>query len=258
MPAPNLNPVAQLETVELRSASGGVLRYAPMPGLPLTADLAEVLVPIVEAVPVILRELAGWRIATADERLAAALLSAGCTPVRYAHLYSRDLVADPLNPAWLSPDLGALRLSRLDRTASDLVNVSLAAYPMGHPDAETDDRMVVEREIASLLTGAAVGPFLGVSAQVVDDTEVVAMTIINRMPGLAPMGGPWVSEVCRDPHPRYAGLGSVLLRRVMADLVEQGEKSLSLVVTEGNPARQTYERLGFRYIESSRKLLIPA
>jgi hypothetical protein len=250
--------VAELETVELVGAGGGVLRYLATAGMPPTADVTEVLVPIAEAIPVILRELAGWRIATADERLAAALLGAGCTPVRHAHLYSRDLVADPPKAAWLSPDLGPLRLSRLDRPASELVDVSLAAYPLGHPDAETDDRLVVEREVRALLTGAAVGPFMDVSAQVVDDTEVVAIAIINRMPGVAPMGGPWVSEVCRAPIARYAGLGSVLLRRVMADLVEHEEKSLSLVVTEGNPARQTYERLGFRYIESSRKLLVPA
>ena len=91
-----------------------------------------------------------------------------------------------------------------------------------------------------------------------DSNPVVAMALINRMTGASPTGGPWVSEICRDPDPRYAGLGASLLRRVMVQLADDGESSLSLVVTEGNPARQLYERLGFRYVKSFRKLSIPA
>jgi ribosomal protein S18 acetylase RimI-like enzyme len=91
-----------------------------------------------------------------------------------------------------------------------------------------------------------------------DSNPVVALTLINRMPGEAPTGGPWVSEICRDPDQRYAGLGASLLCRVMAQLADGGESSLSLVVTDGNPAQQVYERLGFRYIKSFRKLSIPA
>ena len=205
----------------------------------------------------IMRELAGWQIATRDPGLAAALRGAGCSAVRHGHVFSRDLVLNPPDPDWLTPDLPGLRLKSLDRPASDLVDVSLAAYPPGHPDAETDDPAVVERLVGALLTGDSVGPFMAVSTQVLDGPAVVAVAIINRMPGAPPMGGPWVSEVCRDPDRRYAGLGSVMLRRIMAELSEGSEKSLSLVVTEGNPARRTYERLGFAHVDSFRKLLVP-
>ncbi len=87
---------------------------------------------------------------------------------------------------------------------------------------------------------------------------VVALALINRMLAEPPAGGPWVSEICRHQNPRYAGLGAALLRQVMAQLAADGESSLSLVVTEGNPARQLYERLGFRYVSSFRKLSVPA
>ena len=246
------------DSTELRSEGRAVLRYTPTLESSPTADLAEPLVSVDEVVPVVLDELAGWHIATANEEFSSALLAAGCTPVRHGHLYSRDLVASPPEAGWLSPDLGPLVLSPIDRAAADFVKVSLAAYPPGHPDTETADPAVVERFVEVLLTGESVGPFMGVSAQVTDGADVVGVTIINRVSGMAPLGGPWVSEVCRVPDPRYAGLGAAMLRHVMAGLQALEETSLSLVVTESNPARNAYERLGFCHIESFRKVLIPA
>jgi ribosomal protein S18 acetylase RimI-like enzyme len=248
--------------LELNRAGRPVLRYLPEPGDPPTAGRAEPLGDQHDVVAAVLEELAGWLFLTNDDALTDALLAAGCGMNRQGALYSRDLVADPPDPSWRTERIGSFESEPLDLPAAALTPVSLAAYPPGHPDAETQDPVKVEMDIDGLLTGSVVGPLMDVSTVVRDkerDSDpVVAMAIINRMHGASPTGGPWVSEICRDPDRRYAGLGASVLRRVMVQLADDGESSLSLVVTEGNPARQLYERLGFRYIKSFRKLSIPA
>jgi hypothetical protein len=248
--------------LELNRAGRPVLRYLPQPGDPPTAGRAEPLGDLDDVVAAVLEELAGWLFLTDDDALTDALLAAGCGMDRQGALYSRDLVANPPDPSWRTSRIGSFESEPLGLQAAALVAVSLAAYPPGHPDAETQDPVKVESLIDGLLTGRVVGPLMDVSTVVRDkerdSNPVVALALINRMSGESPTGGPWVSEICRDPDRRYAGLGAFLLRQVMAQLAADGESSLSLVVTEGNPAQQLYERLGFRYIKSFRKLSIPA
>jgi len=142
----------------------------------------------------------------------------------------------------------------------------LAAYPPGHVDYQGPDPAVEAAELDLLLRGELVGPFLpGASAQVTAGDgedgggagEVVAAVIVNRADGEAPLGGPWVSQVLRLPGERWAGLGALALRHALAALAADGETSLGLAVTDGNPARGVYERLGFRHLSSHRKLAIP-
>ena len=248
--------------LELNRAGRPILRYLPEPGDPPTAGRAEPLGDLDDVVAAVLEELAGWLFITKDDALTDALLAAGCGMNRQGALYSRDLVADPPDPSWRTERIGFFESEPLDVPAASLVALSLAAYPPGHPDAETQDPAKVEKDIDGLLTGSDVGPLMDVSTIVRDkerdSNPVVALALINRMTGASPTGGPWVSEICRDTDPRYAGLGASLLRRVMVQLANDGESSLSLVVTEGNPARQVYERMGFRFINSFRKLSIPA
>ncbi len=248
--------------LELNRAGRPVLRYLPEPGDPPTAGRAEPLGDRNDVVAAVLEDLAGWLFITEDDALTDALIAAGCSMNRRGALYSRDLVANPPDPSWGTARIGSFQSEPLDLPAAALVAVSLAAYPTGHPDAETQDPVKVESDIDGLLTGSMVGPLMDVSAVVRDkerdSNPVVALALINRMSGVSPTGGPWVSEICRDPDPRYAGLGALLLRRVVAQLADDGESSLSLVVTEGNAARQLYERLGFRYVSSFRKLSVPA
>lgn len=212
-------------------------------------------IPVV--VDVVLKQLAGCRFTSSSIELTDALIKAGCPIVRAGHAYSRDLVQRPPDEQWLSPSISPMVVEPISRAASNYVDVSLAAYPPDHPDAETQDSARVEFEVAELLSGSAIGPVLPASAHVVHAGRVVALLIANRMTGTAPYVGPWVSEVCRVPGKQYRGLGSILLRRAMAVLAAAGEPSLSLVVTEGNPARKTYERLGFTHADSFRKLQIP-
>ena len=247
--------------LELNRDGRPVLRYLPEPGDPPTAGRAEPLGDWDEVVTAVLEELAGWLFITKDDALTDALLAAGCGMNRQGALYSRDLVADPPDPSWRTERIGSFRREPLDLPAAALVAVSLRHTRLG---IRTQDARPGKggRRHYGLLTGSVVGPLMKVSSVVRDKERdfnpVVALAIINRMSGASPTGGPWVSGICRDPDPRYAGLGALLLRRVMVQLAADGESSLSLVVTRGNSAQQLYERLGFRFIESFRKLSIPA
>jgi len=240
-------------------ASGeAVLSYTPMAGTPPTADDAVPLVATSDVVPQVLEQLPGWRVATSDRNFAAALVAAGCRRVRHAHVYSCALVAEPREPTRPPTDLGGLVVAGVDEPTPDLVDLLLAAYPPGHPDCETTDRDVAARDLDDLLSGRVIGPLMGASRCLLDGLRPVALLVINRMPGTAPLGGPWVSDICRRPEPPYRGVGAALLRLGMANLAAAGERSLSLAVTEGNPARATYERLGFRHAQTSWKVQVPS
>lgn len=64
-------------------------------------------------------------------------------------------------------------------------------------------------------------------------------------------------EVYRHRASRYAGAGAALLRRALWLATQAKLPALSLVVSDGNPARRVYERLGFRHVGSSRTLELP-
>ena len=64
-----------------------------------------------------------------------------------------------------------------------------------------------------------------------------------------PLHGPWLLELFRVPGRR--GVGALLLERALHELAAAGHASLGLSVTEGNPARGLYERLGFATVWSA-------
>jgi ribosomal protein S18 acetylase RimI-like enzyme len=51
--------------------------------------------------------------------------------------------------------------------------------------------------------------------------------------------------VFRHPDAAPAGTGAALIGAAITSLHHGGERSLGLIVTDGNPARGVYERLGF-------------
>ncbi len=85
-----------------------------------------------------------------------------------------------------------------------------------------------------------------------DGSVVAACLVTDR-----PQEGPWVVDVFRRPAPGYLGLGSLLLRRALALLAHEGWTTLGLAVTDGNPARSTYERLGFQHVLESVTVQLP-
>ena len=66
-----------------------------------------------------------------------------------------------------------------------------------------------------------------------------------------------MTDVARDPDPRYAGTGSALLGRGLRVLFDAGETALSLVVTDGNPAARQYARMGFAEVAVSGRVRVP-
>jgi ribosomal protein S18 acetylase RimI-like enzyme len=194
-----------------------------------TADLLELDVPVERAVPIVLRELRGMRVAGPVE-LAHALVAAGARPLRHAHVYSHALETLPDEPPGLRP---------LDRPPEDLLAAYDAAFPPGHPDR-------TQPPLPHLAAIVAEG-LLDASGIAVDGDAVVGAVLVGELHDAdPPLGGPWVMEVFRDP--RYPGVGRALLERALARVPGP---SLGLAVTEGNPARRLYERLGFRRLLTS-------
>jgi ribosomal protein S18 acetylase RimI-like enzyme len=252
-----------------------VLSYLDVPGDPPLADLAVATGYPEQAVAAVLADLPGWKVATTDEALAQDLVAAGCRLLRFSHLYTLSLaiVAPALEEGAqkLAEKFKSLTFTSVEQYATSasqwdaLIDLSLAAYPEGHPDAESQDRSWVRGELESLISGSVIGPLVeGGSEVAVTSTSstspagrAVGLLLINEMPGQPPMGGPWVSEVCRSPEATLSGLGSLLLVRAARRLHADGRSTLSLVVTDGNPARATYERLGFEFVTSSWKVQVP-
>lgn len=245
-----------VEWDELRHEGSVVGRYQVYRSDPPTADLFEVVGPVGAAVAGIVASLPGWLVATADDELADRLVAAGGAQKRHSHVMSMALPAAAPRAAWtlewaLEPIDATSRLGR------EVVPLIRRAYPPGHPDEEvgTDDEIVAD--IHARLGGERLGPHLPGCALVRDDGRPVGLIIVNRVPGAPPFGGPWISDVCRDPDSRYRGIGGALLEHAIARNQEAGEAGLSLAVTVGNPAQRVYERLGFEIVATSRKVLVP-
>jgi ribosomal protein S18 acetylase RimI-like enzyme len=79
----------------------------------------------------------------------------------------------------------------------------------------------------------------------VSNHRVVAGIIISLRPQPVPYGGPWVHDVWRVPGESAPGTGAALIAQAMRLLDEDGLTTLGLAVSEGNPARRVYDRLGF-------------
>ncbi|MFJ8787810.1 GNAT family N-acetyltransferase [Streptomyces sp. NPDC102462] len=216
------------------------------------ADLAEVVGP--DPVDTIVAGMSGWAVSGSVE-LGEQLLRRGARPMRHAHEMRRDLIASPPPADWSSRPLGdGLRAVACDRAAEAVFPAWRAAFPAGHPDHHPgSDEQALNERLAPLLAGSVLGPVLACSALVVDEADqVVAGAIITDRDGR-----PWVADVFRRPGTRYAGLGAELLRRVLGAAAADGLRDVSLAVSDGNPARRVYEKLGFELIATSLTVVVP-
>ena len=210
-----------------RSAAFGV---QPVAGV----DLADV-------VDLIGSDLGGWVVSGPGE-LGDRLAARGAQVRRRFHVLTRPLADDLPPAAWAETDLGAGRRAvRVDRDPDEVFPAWRAAYPPGHTDRHpgSDEEALAER-LRPLLAGE-LGPLLPASRLAVDaDDRVVAGVVLLQSPR-----GPWVADVFRRPGAEQAGLGAALLRRVIATAAQDGISELGLSVSDGNPARRVYEKLGF-------------
>jgi RimJ/RimL family protein N-acetyltransferase len=231
-----------MEWTQLLDRQGPALQYVEdtRDGLPI-ADLARVAPgrPIEEAADIAFARLPGWLLATEDAALAETLLARGAGQVRHARLMGADTSLHRAAPA-------VEIVPRASVAVTDFLQGWLAAYPPGHPDHEngTDEDIIARcwdwydepewraREHRS-------------SGLVVRDGQVVAGIVVSIRPQPVPYGGPWVHDIWRVAGQGEPGLGAGLIRQAMRMLDEDGYPVLGLTVSEGNPARRVYERLGF-------------
>lgn len=203
------------------------------------------------AVPIVMAELAGWRV-SADEPFGRLLVAAGGRPKRHGHVMSRDLVRDPAPPDWLEqPPPAGVRFTAVDRPALDPAPACLAAYPREHPDYDTiptPERPEVQLE--EVMSGRMMGPLLHCSSLAVGEGgAVLGAVLVNGTRGEPPAGGPWISQLFRRPG--AGGIGGSLLRRALALATRDGLPAVGLAVTHGNPARRLYEATGFAEVLNS-------
>jgi ribosomal protein S18 acetylase RimI-like enzyme len=66
-----------------------------------------------------------------------------------------------------------------------------------------------------------------------------------------------VHDVWRVPGVSEPGIGAALIAQAMRLLDEDGQPVLGLTVSDGNPARRVYERLGFQPVLESWTLHLP-
>jgi hypothetical protein len=205
--------------------------------------LADLLEPVSDpdtAAAAVLAQLPGWRVA-ADAAFGRRLVSGGAVARRRSYAMTRDLAADPPPDGWATPDApDGIRLMPAHRPAASLVPAFSAAFPADHPDfaamAPPDDP---ERELAALLARG----LLPCSGLAVQEDAVVGAILVNAQSGAPPLGGPWITDLFRDP--AVPGTGTPLLRRALALGAADGLPALGLAVSHGNPAERLYAAHGF-------------
>lgn len=246
---------------ELRRAGDVLATYHRFDATPPIAELFEAVATPELAAEVACDQLAGWDLTTRHDDLCDALVALGATPIRTFTVMSTEL-GEPVgdDAPGLPGDLPQLELRGPEAgmpPREGLVTLMRAAYPAGHPDEERGSDDTIVDDFAAALSGRRMGVAMPQSAVAYHGDRPVGLVLINRVPGAAPTGGPWVTDICRLPERAYAGLGRFLLTRAMTALTASGEPTLSLAVTEGNPARRLYESVGFSAVATTTKLRLP-
>ncbi|WP_161500704.1 GNAT family N-acetyltransferase [Embleya scabrispora] len=216
-------------------------------GRPAALDLRLHRLPAEAAAPAILTALPGW-VVSARADTGAVLLASGGRLLRHLHRYARELDPQADGDGWADPRIEVRPVTSVPPSA--LYDSWIAAYPPEHPDGTAHPN---PEDLDVLYHGSALGPLLDASVVALDRGRAVAAVLVND----AELLGPWISEVFRDPDPAYAGLGARLLRHTLGLAARAGVPSIGLAVTEGNPARTVYERLGFRPGESLMHVVLP-
>jgi len=204
-----------------------VARFRPLPGTSVHRIA-------VQAV----RDLPGRRLTMMDEEMARALAGVGCTLVRAATDLRRDLAE---SPAARPPAEGwALAGHGWD---DDLIEALRAAYPPDHLDH--GDRAT---RLRALLSGDQALPLLSAaSARLRDPDGRSAGQVLTVGP--VPWGDrpcAWVLDLSVAPRGQGRGFGAAMLVHAMHGARAAGLPTLGLTVTDRNPARRLYDRMGFR------------
>lgn len=167
---------------------------------------------------------------------------------------AKDLSGDGASRASHSPPYLRMRVLR-PGDATDLAAAAALATPPGHVDHAT--WLSIDRPAywSALLAGdGPCGPVVDAASRVlVDDSGTVAgCAVVTLMPASAWWpGGPWLPEVFVVPAHQRGGLGDVLVSHAIRVCSTEDHARIGLTVTDGNPARRLYERLGFTPFRST-------
>jgi GNAT superfamily N-acetyltransferase len=212
--------------------------------LPLADDLqpaagvsAELIADAVE------RELPG-HIVGAPRKLGELLVVRGATPRRRSTLMDWDRSL-PRSPAPAVPD-GVTIGPAAGCSADELMDAYIDAYPPDHPDCHAGlDRDGQREMLRTLMDGEVIGPLLGCSRVARTAAGCLGAVLVNDPQGEPPLGVPWVSELFRHPDAPQ-GTGAALLAAALEQARADELPLVGLRVSDGNPARALYDRLGFR------------
>jgi len=207
-----------------------------------------------------LSQFAGWDLVTQDDALAGALAGAGATLTRRALIMSCPLAdVAPARPFSNDFELGDVPTTSDVGPWLPVLESWQAAFPPGHPDyLDMSDPATAVQFFMRLVDGSEMGPLHRSSCLLMDrNGRALAGIIVNIREEDPPWGGPWISDIWRDPSLRGSGVGPSLIDRAKAQLVEDGYLHLTLAVTATNEAARTYEREGFTLVMDSKHLSIP-
>jgi len=144
------------------------------------------------------------------------------------------------------------------RTPDDLLDAYIDAYPPAHPDHHVGlDRDGQREMLRALMAGEVIGPLLGCSRVACTTAGCVGASLVFDPSGEPPLGVPWIGELFRHPDaPR--GTGAALLAATLDQARTDGLRVVGLRVSDGNPARALYDRLGFRPRQEVVTVFVPA
>ncbi len=217
-------------------------------GLPLADDLepepgatAERIAGAVE------RELRG-HIVGAPCDIGDLLVERGATLRRRSTLMECD-PREPRPATSAAPD-GVTIVPAAACSPDDLLDAYIDAYPAAHPDHHIGlDRDGQRELLRALMDGEVIGPLLGCSRAARTADGFIGAALVFDPAGEPPLGEPWIGELFRHPD-APSGTGSALLAATLDRAREDGLPVVGLRVSDGNPARRLYDRLGFRARQS--------
>ena len=130
--------------------------------------------------------------------------------------------------------------------ANDLAILLYAAF-RGSIDDEGDPFSGAVREIEKTMSGDY-GRLVSDCSFVIEDGEFISAACLISW--YEPIESPFVVFTMTRPESKGQGLARFLLKKSINALVERGNKSLTLIVTDGNqPAQHLYASLGFKALK---------
>jgi predicted N-acetyltransferase YhbS len=164
------------------------------------------------------------------------------------HVMRLDLRGIPA--AWAdAPGPPGVRFEGPGRGAADLVDAFVTAYPPSHPDHKPG--WDPEAEEARIMDGRECGPLMDCTRFAVAGDRVVGAVLVTDVePGNHVEAGPLIADAFRRAGDEWCGVGGALLRRACAAAAAEGHAGIGLMVSDGNPAREVYARLGFTVVSS--------